>query len=147
MSPSPRDWPEDATHENGSYQCRCCVCHEIFIGHKRRVVCHVCSDRDEAEAKRRAEWLHAHGAPSNWTVHTIEEVRAMRADYADLLLRLHVERKVRRAMADAMSDIDDIRPQYPDSKGGKAWAALDESQKLDVEIEERARAKATPVSP
>ncbi len=89
LTPSPRDWPEDAAHENGNYLCRCCGCHETFIGYKRRVVCKVCSDRDAAEAKLRAEWLTAHKAPANWTILTIEEVRAMGADYANLLLKQH----------------------------------------------------------
>jgi len=40
---SPRDWTEDATHENGQYQCRCTSCGQMFIGHKRRVTCKVCA--------------------------------------------------------------------------------------------------------
>jgi hypothetical protein len=38
-----RDWMEDFSHENGSYQCLCCICEQEFIGHKRRVVCRVCA--------------------------------------------------------------------------------------------------------
>jgi hypothetical protein len=38
-----RNWFEDASHENGNYQCRCTDCGEIFIGHKRRVVCRTCA--------------------------------------------------------------------------------------------------------
>ena len=38
-----RSWPEDFAHENGNYTCTCCECGETFIGHKRRVVCKVCS--------------------------------------------------------------------------------------------------------
>ena len=105
--PSPRDWTEDAAHENGSYVCRCVHCHETFVGYKRRVCCKVCHDADSAEAKRRAEWLHAHQAPSNWTIFTIEEVRSMRAEYADLLLRLHVEQKMRRELTEALDKLSD----------------------------------------
>lgn len=36
------DWPEDFTHENGNYQCRCSFCDRMFIGHKRRVICKAC---------------------------------------------------------------------------------------------------------
>lgn len=36
------DWYEDAKFENGNYQNECCICHVIFIGHKRRVVCKKC---------------------------------------------------------------------------------------------------------
>lgn len=41
-----RDWREDFAHENGSYQCSCCICEQEFIGHKRRVVCKVCAGFD-----------------------------------------------------------------------------------------------------
>lgn len=38
-----RSWLGDALHENGRYSCCCCECGRMFIGHKRRVVCRVCS--------------------------------------------------------------------------------------------------------
>jgi hypothetical protein len=37
------NWPEDFSHENGNYQCLCCSCNKVFVGHKRRVVCKQCS--------------------------------------------------------------------------------------------------------
>lgn len=37
-----RSWPEDASHENGSYYNTCCNCGRQFTGHKRRVICRVC---------------------------------------------------------------------------------------------------------
>lgn len=43
------DWPEDASHENGNYQNRCCHCERLFIGHKRRVACRVCADEWKAK--------------------------------------------------------------------------------------------------
>jgi len=46
----PVDWTEDATHENGNYQCRCIQCGVGFIGHKRRVVCKKCSQPVEETA-------------------------------------------------------------------------------------------------
>ncbi len=39
----PRNWPEDFSHENGKYQCRCSTCGSTFLGHKRRVTCKVCA--------------------------------------------------------------------------------------------------------
>lgn len=39
-----KDWPEDFSHENGMYYCRCVSCKELFIGYKRRVVCRECSE-------------------------------------------------------------------------------------------------------
>lgn len=38
----PRDWTEDASHENGNYTNTCGTCGKTFIGHKRRVTCKVC---------------------------------------------------------------------------------------------------------
>lgn len=48
----PGDWPEDFTHENGNYMCKCCHCGSMLYGHKRRVSCKVCSSG--AAAKERA---------------------------------------------------------------------------------------------
>ena len=39
----PWNWPEDAGHENGNYECRCSQCGTAFYGHKRRVVCRACA--------------------------------------------------------------------------------------------------------
>ena len=41
----PGNWPEDASHENGDYECRCVTCEQTFYGHKRRVICKVCATR------------------------------------------------------------------------------------------------------
>lgn len=41
---APGNWTEDFEHENGKYACHCVVCHKPFMGHKRRVVCKVCSE-------------------------------------------------------------------------------------------------------
>lgn len=38
-----RSFQEDAGHENGNYFCTCCDCGRQFQGHKRRVICKVCS--------------------------------------------------------------------------------------------------------
>ena len=38
------------------------------------------SDKDEAEAKLRAEWLHRHKAPKNWIILTGSEVSTIRAE-------------------------------------------------------------------
>lgn len=43
-TPTENDWVQDFTHENGNYTCTCCICHTIFRGHKRRVVCMKCSE-------------------------------------------------------------------------------------------------------
>jgi hypothetical protein len=39
-----RDWTEDASHENGRYECQCVQCGQCFVGHKRRVVCRACAN-------------------------------------------------------------------------------------------------------
>lgn len=108
-----RDWTEDASHENGNYLCRCCGCHETFVGHKRRTVCKVCHDKDDAEAKLRAEWLTAHSAPKDWVVLTIDEVRKIRADYSNLLLRYHVEQNVRRDLVTAYDRLAGVVDGHP----------------------------------
>ena len=38
-----RSWPEDFSHENGNYFCCCVHCGKQFRGHKRRVVCKLCT--------------------------------------------------------------------------------------------------------
>jgi len=49
-----RDWPEDFKHENGNYWNECCSCHGVFAGHKRRVVCKICSMKTRSiEVNRR----------------------------------------------------------------------------------------------
>lgn len=55
-----RDWHEDASHENGDYECACVTCGNRFVGHKRRVVCRACAKPasapvgvDEIEALKR----------------------------------------------------------------------------------------------
>lgn len=56
----PRDWSEDFPYENGNYQNRCVECKEIFIGHKRRVVCKKCqSEYEEKLAQRTHRELDA----------------------------------------------------------------------------------------
>lgn len=39
------DWEDDFSHENGNYECHCCICGRTFIGHKRRVTCKACDNR------------------------------------------------------------------------------------------------------
>lgn len=50
---NPRDWREDFTHENGNYECSCCLCGGSFTGHKRRVVCKLCNDYPEIRQQGR----------------------------------------------------------------------------------------------
>lgn len=40
------NWTEDYSHENGNYLNTCIECKRIFKGHKRRVICKVCSNPD-----------------------------------------------------------------------------------------------------
>lgn len=43
-----RDWEEDFAHENGNYFNKCVRCNNMFMGHKRRVVCKSCAAPAEA---------------------------------------------------------------------------------------------------
>jgi hypothetical protein len=47
---APKDFPEDAKHENGNYYCHCTSCGTTFIGHKRRITCKLCE-------KKKEEWV------------------------------------------------------------------------------------------
>ncbi len=44
-----KDYHEDAEHENGNYQNTCADCGEFFTGHKRRVICRLCRDKETTE--------------------------------------------------------------------------------------------------
>lgn len=43
-----RDWPEDKSHENGNYHCKCYWCGCMFIWYKRRFACKVCAETDHS---------------------------------------------------------------------------------------------------
>ena len=43
----PHDWPEDFADDNGRYEHECFQCHTQFVGHKHRLVCHVCEDENK----------------------------------------------------------------------------------------------------
>jgi hypothetical protein len=45
----PKDWPQDFSHENGNYMCRCVFCKGNLIGHKRCVVCRECTMEAERQ--------------------------------------------------------------------------------------------------
>ncbi len=130
FTPSPRDWPEDALvdTDNGAYMCRCVYCHQGFIGYKRRVVCKACHTADETKAKERGEWLAKHKAPADWAIVTIDELRGTQAEYANLLLRFHVEQNMRRKLAAVLRDQTILSAlRYRD----EVEALLAESAKLD----------------
>lgn len=42
----PFDWPKDFNHENGMYNCECMECGIEFTGHKRRIQCRSCFDKN-----------------------------------------------------------------------------------------------------
>lgn len=43
------NWTEDFPEENGNYQNSCAMCGEMFLGHKRRVVCRICATLDAGD--------------------------------------------------------------------------------------------------
>lgn len=136
FTPTSRDWIEDFARENGSYLCRCCYCKETFIGYKRRVVCKSCHDADQAKAKERGEWLAKHNAPADWVIVTMDELRGTRKEYADLLLRFHVEQNLRRKLAAALKVADQTNSNvaywgHPGRHRDVSQALLADSEKLD----------------
>lgn len=52
-----RDWQEDFWQENGNYNCICYKCDNIFIGHKRRIVCKICDTVLPPAHDAAIEWL------------------------------------------------------------------------------------------
>ena len=42
LNSSPHSYQEDFQYENGQYMSYCCICGEVFLGHKRRMVCKLC---------------------------------------------------------------------------------------------------------
>lgn len=42
----PQDWPDDFPHENGIYMCTCAECGGEFTGHKRRLQCKLCFNKN-----------------------------------------------------------------------------------------------------
>lgn len=67
-----RNWTEDASHENGNYECICAACGQHFTGHKRRVVCKACSTSSATPAMTAPEdcpnrescgWYHVSTEP------------------------------------------------------------------------------------
>ena len=63
MSELERNWIDDFKHENGNYNCICVFCKQDFIGHKRRVVCKVCSDEKGLTPKIEQSDKCVHGFP------------------------------------------------------------------------------------
>lgn len=59
VEPTPRDWTEDASHENGNYNNVCCGCNRTFTGHKRRGVCRECYEA------QRVSFAYGNAAMSN----------------------------------------------------------------------------------
>ena len=146
----PRNWTEDADHENGRYLCRCTTCKQPFIGHKRRVTCKVCADRDSAVAAERGAWLHEHNAPKDWVIYTLAEIQRMHAEWSDLLLQLNVERNLRRELAAAFDRLADC---ISETRGKNAYYALEDgretvakSEKLDAELAAKQAAAMTPAT-
>lgn len=52
-NPGPKDWPEDFKHENGSYVNQCIFCESPFVGHKRRVCCKQCAEKEPTKGADR----------------------------------------------------------------------------------------------
>ena len=49
LADSKRSWIDDFKFENGNYYNSCVFCKELFIGHKRRVVCRECYLNNETK--------------------------------------------------------------------------------------------------
>ena len=47
-----RGWPDR------DYWCKCCVCGEMFTGHKRQVICRICTEESAAQSAPAGEREH-----------------------------------------------------------------------------------------
>ena len=77
---SARDWPEDFSHENGNYSCKCAHCGNVFLGHKRRVVCKACA---QPTADRVQDAPEQSAPAERVTADDIDVLRTLRADIMD----------------------------------------------------------------
>ena len=145
-NPTPHDWPEDwadPAEDNGCYLHVCTICKAQFSGHKRRPnVCKVCATADTAEAKRRAEFLSAHGAPMDWVVVTMDEIHGVYAESTRLALALCEERKLRRKLAAALKVADATNSNvaywgHPGRHRDTSLDLLEQSDTLDSRLTER----------
>ena len=67
----PRDWIEDASHENGNYQCKCSTCGNLFVGYKRRVICKSCAQRANSPAIEQQGGETAERDDRMWDTNTV----------------------------------------------------------------------------
>lgn len=146
QNPSPHDWPEDwadPAEDNGCYNHICAQCRTQFLGHKRRPnVCKVCAVEHDAEMKRRAEFLSAHGAPMEWAILTEEEICRVYTESVRLIVSLREERALRRKLAAALKVADSTNSNvaywgHPGRHRDTSEALLAESAKLDESLENR----------
>lgn len=131
-NPSLRDWPEDAVSDpdNGAYNCQCIVCKLSFIGHKRRLICKICHEKDIEETQKRGDWLTTHNAPIDWVILTEFEIQIIQNHMLKLSDMLHDEWKARKALAEALSNLLSNRGPY---QIDRAKEALEVAKKLDGE--------------
>lgn len=62
---SPRDWPEDAPHEDGKCFLICCECKLGFTGYKRRVACKKCTNKKLVASDSSPPLMNVAGYPTN----------------------------------------------------------------------------------
>ena len=121
-SNSGRDWPEDAADEdNGRYQNTCRLCGNMFIGHKRRVTCKLCSNGGQ-------EKWHREDAYVLGTKLLFEALNRREASKA-----IEAHNAARAAMKKECADVMDRHEQQLST----AFAA--EREKLDLADRDRCR--------
>ncbi len=139
LTPSPRDWPEDAIADpdNGAYTCHCFSCESQFIGHKRRMCCKVCAALEDAEMERRLELMVKAGLdPEGWKLMSRTEWDTHFSASLKLMLALCDERALRRKLAAALKVADQTNSNvaywgHPGRHRDTSEALLAESAKLD----------------
>lgn len=122
----PHDWPEDVADDNGQYQHRCLQCAASFVGHKHRLVCHVCED----ENKRR------------WDAMSEAEQDAARKRFAEIAAEVfgkpnkaicHHRQEGGREVSERIERIRDMAASIDDAIM-RAYRLFQECEKYDAEI-------------
>jgi hypothetical protein len=131
---SEKNWTEDYLHENGMYQNKCHECHELFFGHKRRVICKECANKPldwEKMAEKKPPTQHeswawqgcwADGELTGFAKCMVKKVKPLEAENAAL-----------RKIVEELRPLAEVGLMYAESLNGKLpdkQAIIDRAKKL-----------------
>lgn len=124
----PRNWREDFPHENGNYVNRCHDCDNLFLGHKRRITCKLCSApksfiREQVDAAKRESANWPEGIRKN-----IPPAPGSKPDQEPVAWAVFAENgNVRKWSANAFEGAEPIYRALPETPPGAWLEAMDEA--------------------